>query len=183
MTAPSPIPLARPDDEDQLVDLLRERHEEEGLGSFDEGKVRATVRRGISRDWSCIGVIRGRFNIEASVGIYLNSWWYSNDDILSDLWCYARAAYRKSAHARTLLSFAKWTALELNRPFVATHFLNADTTKRVISLQKEVGPPRGSIYIFDPAHPEPPQEPGRNREIKNVLTGRRPRLSLEQVAR
>ena len=69
VTQPSPIPLARADDEDQLLDLLRERHSEEGIGRFDAAKARATVRRGINREYSLIGIVRGRYAIEASVGL------------------------------------------------------------------------------------------------------------------
>lgn len=175
MTTPSPIPLARADDEEALVSLLRERHAEEGIGRFDEAKARAAVRRGTTREYSLIGIVRGRYAIEASVGLVVTSWWDSDSDVLSDLWCFTREPYRKSPHGRTLLAFAKWASIQLQKPLIATHILAPSTLKRTVSLSKEIGTPRAHIYYFDPANPQEDTETAplrsRNRIIKDTLRG------------
>ena len=173
VTQPSPIPLARADDEDQLLDLLRERHSEEGIGRFDAAKARATVRRGINREYSLIGIVRGRYAIEASVGLVVTSWWDSDTDVLSDLWCFTREPYRRSPHGRTLLAFSKWASLQLGTPLLATHITTPETKMRTVALTKEIGTPRAHLYLFDPAAPQEPAAAGVNREIRDRIAGRR----------
>ena len=140
---------AAPHDEREIVDLLRVKHIEDGLGKFDEEKVRLTVQRGLARDFSVIGVIRGKEVIEASVGLYITEPWDARDQILSDLWCYGAEPYRKSTHAKHLLEFAKWAARELEKPLMISCVTNEATARKESFFARHL-PRGGSFFIFKP---------------------------------
>lgn len=146
----STVRLAFPSDEESLVDLLRLKHVEDGVGSFDENRVRLTVHRGIARDFAMVGVIRGKERVEASIGLFVGGWWYSSDENLSDLWCFVHPEHRKSTHAKSLIEFAKWAATQLDRPLLMAALANETTARKVQLYERQFGKPAGSIFLLRP---------------------------------
>lgn len=144
----STIRIATPHDEEPLLDILRQKHEEDGMGSFDVDLVRATVRRGIRQDWAMIGVIRGDHIIEATIGLFIGALWCSTDQHLSDLWHYVSPTYRRSTHGKALLEFAKWASGELERPLVMATIKNAATEKKVALYERQFGQPVGFVFRY-----------------------------------
>lgn len=110
---PAPISMATPSDENNLMELLRIRHDESGFGDFDEIKVRFVVRNLTQRVGGVCGVIRGTKLIEASIGLILDWPWWSSTPVLRDLFCLVAPRYRKSFHQRAMLALAKDYATKL----------------------------------------------------------------------
>lgn len=148
----SPVTLALPDDETAILDLLRVRHGEEGVGSFDEDCVLQTLRRGIQRQFAMVGVIRGKKGIEASIGLFVDQPWYSREGYLSDRWAVVGIGYRKSEHAKNMLQFAKWSAHEIGFPLVMTMIQN-EATEGKLKLYERQLPKAGSLFIYHPDQP------------------------------
>ncbi len=143
------IRLARHADADDLVALLREMHAESGFGTFSEAKARVAIEIGLRRELAMIGVIRGRREIEGSIGLFLSQPPFSSDAVLTDQWCIVREAYRKSTRAKDLINFAKWAATELNKPLMVTAVSNEQTARRVEVLERQL-PKAGSMFLFTP---------------------------------
>jgi GNAT superfamily N-acetyltransferase len=146
--APSDVTLAMPEDEESLMDILRLRHQEDGVGDFDEISVRARVQLGIFRHQGNIGVIRKNGIIEASIGLFLTSFWYGQQQHLSDYWNYVREPYRRSTHAKHLLMFAKAYAEGLGIPLVMAKLSN-DKTEPMIRLYERQLPRSGAVFVFN----------------------------------
>ena len=128
--------------------MLRLRHSEDGIGSFDEDEVRTTVRRGILRDWAYVGVIRDHGVLAASIGLFVGGFWYSKDSHLTDFWNFVMPDYRRSTHAKHLLMFAKWVSDELNKPLVMAKIDN-DRTAQLIKLYERQLPRSGGLFVYN----------------------------------
>lgn len=146
----SEVTLALPSDEGAIMDLLRVRHQEEGVGSFDDECVLLTLRRGIYRNFAMVGVVRGKGGaVEASIGLYVDQPWYSKEGYLSDRWAVVGVGFRKSEHAKSMLQFAKWAATELGFPLVMTMIQNEATEGKTKLYERQL-PKAGSLFIFKP---------------------------------
>jgi GNAT superfamily N-acetyltransferase len=149
LACPDSVRVASPDDEELLMTLLRMMHAENGMSPLDEDKVRGCLRRGLTRDHAIIGVIRGENVIEASIGLFVGSWWYTNDDNrhLEDFWTYVHPEFRKSSHAKDLLRFAKWAAKKLDYPLLVGILSNKRTAPKVQLYERQLGPPVGALFM------------------------------------
>ncbi len=71
-------------------------------------KVAALVQRCIERDRAIAGIIDGADGIEASIGLAVDSFPYSDAEHLFVAWMGVHSQYRKSTHAIKLMEFAQW---------------------------------------------------------------------------
>lgn len=145
----SDVRLAAPGDEDSLVDMLQEMHRETGLGKFDPDMVHVAVQTGIARAGGVVGVIRGPEEIEATIGLFLGSSWYSREPHLFDLWSFVAESHRRTTHAKSLIQFAKWAAVELNMPLLMTLVTNEQTERKAKLFERQM-PKAGSLFCFTP---------------------------------
>ncbi len=113
---PSNVRLARPDEGDAIYELLLGLYEENGTFRIDLVKTRWTIENLLDPSQGVIGVIEGEKGIEGSVGLILDSQWYSTDQFLLELWCYVVPECRRSTHAKTLIEFAKWVSDDIGVP-------------------------------------------------------------------
>lgn len=149
---PSGIEVATPSDEDSILDLLRLKFEEDvGAGEFPLERARAVVRRGIKNRGGCVGVIRGRKRIEASIGLFVTDLcWLTKDDHLCDRWNFVHPQHRRSDHGKKLIDFARWAAQRCERPLLITHIVNEKTAPKCILLENNLGGAFAYLYVFDP---------------------------------
>lgn len=111
---PPGIVLAEIEDEDEIYSHLLQLHEENGMFSVDEGRVREFIRSATERRGGIIALIRGN-EIEASLGMVMDQWWYTLDWCLNERWCFVHPRYRKKNHARRLVDYGKWCSDNLSR--------------------------------------------------------------------
>lgn len=110
---PEGITLAQIGDEDEIFDHLLQLHEENGIFTVDELRVRDFIRQATERQGGLIAVIRGE-EVEASIGLVLDQWWYTLDWCWSERWCFVNPKYRRKNHARRLVEYGKWVADNTN---------------------------------------------------------------------
>ncbi len=156
----SEVRLAVPNDEAPMMIFLQEMHEENGLAPFCEDKVRAVLQRGLMRDHALIGIIRGDKGIEASLGIFIGGFWYSDNTHLEDLWNYVREDHRRTptgtdSHAKKLLNFAKWAAEQLNKPLFMGVLSTERTAAKARLYQRSFGVPIGAMFLINSTPPSP----------------------------
>ena len=145
------VSLAIPTDESALLEALAMKHHEDGFGKFDHAKVREVIRRGITREFAMIGVIRGPHGIEATIGLFIGTLWTSPDQHISDLWHFVAPDYRKSTHGKALIEFAKWASGELERPLMMMTVKNEKTAKKVDLYERQLGPATGFMFTYQRA--------------------------------
>ncbi len=98
--------------------------------------------------WHAIaGIIEGEMGIEASIGIIVDRFDYSDDDHLSVKWLGVAPNYRTSNHGAKLLSFARWFQEGVGIPL----FLELLTVRELqakMHLYSRTLPQVGAQYSF-----------------------------------
>ncbi len=146
---PPEVATAVPGDAQALLDLLRLMHAETGQAPFDELQVRKVIWRGVTQDEAMIGVIKGKAGeIEGSIGLFTDRFWYSSRDHLIDRWNFVPEPHRKSTHAKKLLEFAKWAAVFVDRP-LHMGMLETPTTAAKLRLYERQLPRAGALFVFN----------------------------------
>jgi hypothetical protein len=112
------VRLARPGDEDAVYDLLLGLYSENALFTLSEHKARATIRYATEKRGGIIGVIDGPKGLEATVGLALETYWYTDQWHLSEYWNYVSPEFRQSNHAKRLIDYSKWMADRLGVPLI-----------------------------------------------------------------
>lgn len=121
MNNPYGVRHARPGDEDAIYEHLLLLHAENGLAPVSEAKSRAEIRCGTNGEGNIIGVIEGApgpdgiRSIEASTGLRLGTFWYSDKFHWEELWIFVHPKYRRTNHAQRLIGFIKWCRDEISR--------------------------------------------------------------------
>lgn len=103
------VRVAQPGDEAELLALVRQHHNENGLGTFSAEKVLSVLRRAFDpgrNDPAIVGVV-GQGQIEGSIGMVVDQPWASETSILVVLWSYVLPPYRASGHLKDLTAFGQ----------------------------------------------------------------------------
>ena len=113
-----PLPIAVRtaviDDEEDILELLRMRHDESpALCRWNDDIVRSYIRMGTEHKGGMIGVIRGGQGVEATVGLFFGREWYSEDRFLHDLWMFVHPHRRDTPHIKNLVGWSKSVAKNL----------------------------------------------------------------------
>lgn len=145
---PTGVRCALPEDEEDILVLLRIRHKEHGeLCGWDDNLVRNIIRNGIERRGGYIGVIRGPDGVEGTVGLFMSRDWYSNDVYLADRWLFVDPHKRQGAHARNLVAFAKWVAEDLGVQLRLSTIGHDKDGLMILCARKLT--PIGRLFTFD----------------------------------
>jgi len=90
------VRMARPEDEESVYRLLMLLYEENALLPMSEEKVRAAIRAGTRGEGGIVGFIDGKSGIEASIGMALSQFWYTERWHLNEMWCFVHPDHRNS---------------------------------------------------------------------------------------
>jgi hypothetical protein len=144
----SGVRLARPDDEAAVYALLLDLHGENALGSLAPAKVEAMLRRGTRGEGGVIGIIDGPRGIEASIGLVMTQWWYSEEWHLEEMWNFVHPDHRRSTHAKKLVEFAKWTSDRLGVPLLLGILTRHRLLPKMRLLQRQM-PQVGALFLHN----------------------------------
>lgn len=142
-----------PDDRQGLVDLLRLRHAEFGLGRYDPDRVTATLKTAIDRTgFLFVGVIAGGTLPEATIGLALARWWDEADFHLEAIWDYVHPDHRASVrgqggHANHLRRFAMMSADKLGVPLFMGGPMRAGSEGRMRGYCRRMRP-AGVFFLY-----------------------------------
>lgn len=148
------VALATPDDEDALWEMLLELHEENGLFSVNEEKVRAAIRLATEAQGGLIGVIRGD-EIEASMCLVIDQFWYTDDWCLLEQWLFVRKPHRhkRPRRAQILIGWAKQMSIDLGLKMQAGIMSTERTAAKEAMYHRQMTP-IGGLFMFDPNSPQ-----------------------------
>lgn len=145
-TCPSSVRIVTAGDENAVYDLLMLLYAENAMASLSETKVREMIRRATEKRGGLIGVIDGKDGIEASVGLILSTWWYSDAAHLEEMWTFVHPDHRKSNHARDLIEFSKWAAETMGIPLLMG-ILTTHKADAKVRLYRSMIPQAGALFV------------------------------------
>ena len=143
------VRIATRDDREEIFRLLQMLHEENGIYSMDEGAVYEMMDRAFDRKGGIIGVIGGAGDIQGVIFLLISRHWYTRDNHLEELLNFVRPDCRRSAHAKTLIEFAKSCAKEIGIPLVIGVITNKRVVEKVRLYRRSLGWPSGAFFVFN----------------------------------
>lgn len=152
------VRLACPEDEDAIVDMLRQLHGDCGIRkgngeplAFSEDKIRTTIRDAINDGGrsSFLGVV-GSDKPEGSVLLQVREQFYTTEKVLSEVWTFVAPQYRQSNNARLLVAFSKSVASCLRMPLVMGIISPERQESKLRFLERQMGSRHvGRYYVFN----------------------------------
>ena len=180
------VRLAVPSDEEAIMAMCRRLHEENGLFTLNDEKVRDCIRRSYDRKGGIVGVVDVDGVIEASMCLMVSDFYYTDDWHLAELWNYVEEPYRRSYNARALLDFAKGCSERMKVPLFTGIITNKQMAGKVRMYRQMLGYPTGAFFVYNAKWTSEPIQDytdlrGRLREAAKLCNDRR--LSPADAAR
>lgn len=122
---PMGVRRAMPDDLPALTESATMITLEGALQAVSKVKVAVLAQRCVERDRAIAGIIDGPSGIEASIGMAVESFDYSDEEHLSVKWLGVHPAFRRQNHGALLLQFAQWAQEVMAVPL----FIDLSTTE------------------------------------------------------
>jgi hypothetical protein len=146
--SPSVVRIAEADEMDDLIALMREAADEQGLFPLDEAKAREMLNRAFTRQFAQVGVIGPKGGIEAALYTLLAQPLYSEAWHLEEVFQVVRAPFRKSTHAKALLEYAKHCSRHLGVPVLMGVLHNVRTEAKIELYRRQLGEPVGAYFLY-----------------------------------
>jgi len=156
---PPIVRLATKDEEEEVMEMCREIHAENGLVSMAEDKVRQMLNRAFNKEGGIIGVIGKPGALEAIIMIVMTNFWSSDETHLEELFSYVRRPFRtkytgpetvKIPHAESLIHFAKKCSDDIGVPLVIGIITNTRMAGKVRLYRSVLGYPAGAYFVINP---------------------------------
>ena len=145
---PGRVSIGQQKDEEEIMDLCRQLHLENGLFEMNEDKVRGMLRKAFNREGGILGVIGESGKIEGMIYLLLSSFWYSDEPHWEELLVFIQPKYRKSRNAVELIKFAKWAADTSGIPLLIGVISNERTAGKVRLYQRQFSQPIGNFFFY-----------------------------------
>lgn len=155
---PPTVRLAVKAEEEEIMEMCREIHSENGMVAMSEGKVRGMLNKAFNKEGGIIGVIGNPGALEAIIMIVMTKQWSSDDDHLEELFAYVRRPFRtkyngtdtiRIPHAEALVNFAKKCSDEIGIPLVIGIITNKRTAGKVRLYRSILGYPAGAYFVVN----------------------------------
>jgi hypothetical protein len=152
------VRIARPADEEAVMESCRRLHRENGLFSFNDDKVRSCLHRCFNAEGTIVGVIGEPGNLQASTCMAISDYYYSNDWHLAELWNYVEKEHRRSRNAEALIEFGKECSEKMGVPFLTGIITNKQMAGKVRLYRRLLGYPAGAFFIHNASWKSEPME-------------------------
>lgn len=147
------VRLAAPDDEEGIIAMCRRLHQENGLFTLNEFKVRDCIRRCYNKQGAIVGVVGPPGELQGSICMELTTFYYTDDMHLAELWNFVDAPYRRSRNAEALIRYAlDWQRKlqqqsKLQLPFFTGIITDKQMRAKVRLYRKLLGCPVGAFFL------------------------------------
>lgn len=145
-----PVRKATKQDRDPILAICRQNHQENGQFALDMGRVEAMIDRAFNRGGAVIGIV-GKDRIEGAILLLISQFWYTGDWCLEELFCYVHPEFRKSSHAKDMITFGKRCSDELAIPLVIGVVSNERTKAKLELYRRQMGDPVGGYFLYNKA--------------------------------
>lgn len=141
------VRMAKPGDENAIFKMLCLAQKENGIFSMSERKVRDFIRQATEQRGGIIGIIEGKHYIEASIGLIVENWWYTDQWSIGERWNFVHPNHRKSDHAKKLIEFAKWCSDSMQLD-LEMGVISNERTEAKIRLYRRQMPMVGAFFMY-----------------------------------
>lgn|SRR5262245_22897374 len=151
MNAEVDLPLVRaatPDDYPKIMEMCRELYGENGALTVDWPTVELVIMNGINGNNAVIGVIGPPGNIEGMIYLQIGVMWYSQENILEELFSYVAEPFRKSKNSEALIAFARACSDRFKTPLLIGIISNKRTEAKVRLYKKQFGKISGAYFLY-----------------------------------
>lgn len=147
-TGASRVRIATAADGDDLIELCKLLHSENGVFAMDQTRVRATLDRAFRREGGLIGVIGNPGHVEGAIVLQISQLWYSEQWCLEELFSFVSPRFRRSTNAKDLIAFAKQASEKLGIPLLIGVLSNERTEAKVKLYSRHLGNPAGAFFLY-----------------------------------
>lgn len=140
------VRLAGPQDEEEIYALLMLLYHENSLAKLKPEKVTAMIRKATRREGGFIGVVQGPDGIEATCGLLISQWWYTDDWHIEEVWNFVHPNHRRSNNAKNLISWAKWISDEMSLPLLMGILTKKQNVPKIRLIQRQL-PQVGALFL------------------------------------
>jgi hypothetical protein len=137
-------------EEENVMELCRKLHEENGMFTLDETRVRAMMDRAYEKQGGILAGIGEPGHLEGLLYLMLSSFWYSNEPYWEELFLYVAPEHRKSRNAVELLRFAKWCTDETGFPLFIGIISDHATERKELLYERQLNEPpqKGKFFVY-----------------------------------
>jgi hypothetical protein len=147
-----PVRKARLADRDVILEMCEKNWQENGQFSLDMAKVTAMVDRAFGKKDAIIGLVGQKDRVEGMILLLIAQFWYTQDWCLEEIQNFVLPDYRRSTHAKDMISFGKRCADEIGIPLVIGVVANERTKAKLELYRRQLGDPVGGYFIYPPKH-------------------------------
>lgn len=145
------IRVANENDADEIMEMAREIHGENGVFRLSEEKIRTLLDGALSgpvetRRGVC-GVIGASGTVESSIFLEFGVPYYSEDVGVFELWNYVRPEYRRTNNCNDQIAWARYVRAQFDLPLVIGCLSNQRTQAKIRLYSRQLGPPAGAFFI------------------------------------
>jgi hypothetical protein len=163
------VRIAAPADEPAIMAMCRRLWEENGMFSYNEDRVRATLHRCYAAQGVIVGVI-GSDPIEASTCLAIAHYGHYTDDWhLEELWNFVDEPFRRGRNAEALIEFGKGCSDRMGIPLVTGIITNKQMIGKVRLYRRRLGQPTGAFFIYNGKWNVPKDEPADHEDLRRRL--------------
>lgn len=138
-------------DFDLILPLLQLRHKEGRFGSFSLYEVRNQFDL-ILAGHGIIGIIETADGVaQATIGLVVCRFWYSTDAHIEDQWNYVHPDFRRTDHAKNLMTFAKDYSNRVRLPLFTMQEETPETAPKMRLLERNLQR-AGAVFRHEPEH-------------------------------
>lgn len=189
MSASPEVTIMTADDRGAVLEMCHRLWEENGLFSFNERKVLEVLDSCLEGSGSIVGVIKRDGVIEASTGLSISEFYYTDDWHLAELWNFVDAPYRRSRNAEALIAFGMACSDKMKIPYFTGIITNRQMAGKVRLYRRLLGYPTGAFFVHGAKWKSEPMRDnadlrGRLRRCAEECNGYRmtPRAAAKEVA-
>ena len=144
------VRIASPEDEADLMRLMRIACEEDGQHSINEDKVHNVIRLHYEKRGGIIGVVGDKGGeLKAYIVMVVAEVWYSSEWHIQELSLFVAPKHRKSNFAKQLMAFSKRTSESLKLDLTIGVLSNERTAAKVRLYQRQF-PQKGAFFVWHP---------------------------------
>lgn len=136
--------LATPQDGRAIFDLLCLMHAEVALAPLNPEKLARAIVYTVEHGMQIVGELDGR--IIATAALIVDSWWYSDEQFLRDLWVFVHPDHRRSNVAAGLVEHVREAAEIWGLPLVISVFGSKDSGRKIQWMSRRMQQMGGLFY-------------------------------------
>ena len=138
------------DEKENVMELCRQLHLENGIFKMDDAKVERMLDLAFDRKGGILAGIGKPGKLEGLLYLLLSSFWYTEENHFEELFLYVVPEHRKSRNAVELLRFAKWCTDQSGFPLFIGILSNAATERKELLYKRQlkVEDQKGHFFMY-----------------------------------